>query len=75
MKKEIIEEKKTEEIKEFPFIVRVAMLKEQLVRDIKGNNLPFCVIEPILANIYNQVAEAAAKELANEMATIKKEEG
>lgn len=79
MKKEISEAEKNEraatELKELPFAVRVAMVKKEVTEAIIGHNLPACVIEPILANIYNQVAEAAAKELAAEMAAIKKEEG
>lgn len=74
MKKEISETEKTE-IKQLPIAVRVALLKKEVTEAIIGHELPPCVIEPVLANIYNQVAEAAAKELATETAAIKKEEG
>ena len=65
MKKEISETEKTE-IKQLPIAVRVALLKKEVTEAIIGHELPPCVIEPVLANIYNQVAEAAAKELATE---------
>ena len=77
MKKEISEAEKIEraetEFKEKPIAVRVAELKMNLADAITSCKLPPCLIEPIIGNVYNQVAEAAAKELAAGMAAIKKE--
>lgn len=76
MNKKIKETEKTEQkIIQKPFAVRVAEFKNDVTRAVVGHELPPCVIEPILANIYNQVAEAAAKELAAQLESIKKEEG
>lgn len=76
MKEEIKKAEKVEQkIVENPFAVRVAEFKQEVIEAIMGHNLPPCVIEPILANIYNQVAAAAEKQLEAELAAIKKEEG
>lgn len=76
MNKEINEtEKKEQKIIQKPFAVRVAEFKDDVTRAVVGHELPPCVIEPILANIYNQVAVAAQKELVTQFEAMKKEEG
>ena len=63
------------QLKEKPVAIRIAELKMELSGAISSCKLPPCVIEPILANIYNQVAAVAEKQLEAELAAIKKEEG
>ena len=75
MNKEISKAEKAEQkIIQKPFTVRVAEFKNDVTRAVVGHELPPCVIEPILANIYNQVAVAAEKELAAQLEAMKKEE-
>lgn len=79
MKNEIREAEKAireeTQLKEKPVAIRIAELKMELSGAISSCKLPPCVIEPILANIYNQVAVAAERELASQLEAIKKEEG
>lgn len=76
MKEKIIEAERAEtKIIQKPVAVRIAEFKDDITRAIMGHELPPCVIEPILANFYNQVAVAAEKELRTEIQAIKKEEG
>lgn len=63
------------QLKEKPVAIRIAELKMELSGAISSCKLPPCVIEPILANIYNQVAAAAEKELAAQLEAMEKEEG
>lgn len=52
------------QLKEKPVAVRIAEFKMALAKVIAESKLPPCVIEPILVNIYNQVATATQKELS-----------
>lgn len=60
--------------KEKPAAIRIAELKARISAAITESKLPPCVIEPIIANAYNQVVTAAEKELAEEIAEYNKEE-
>lgn len=61
--------------KEKPVAIRIAELKTKISMAVSECKLPPCVIEPIIGNIYNQVAAAAEKELAHELEEYNKEEG
>ncbi len=53
--------------------VLIAEFKENLLNAVNGSGLPAAVIEPILGNMYQQVAGIAAAQLEQEKA--KEQEG
>ena len=68
-----------EKDKTIPVCIAVNETREKLAADINSSALPPALLEPILANFYNQIAFAAEKELSAAKAklseTEKPEEG
>ena len=53
-----------EKEKTIPLCIAVNETRERIAADINASALPPALLEPILANFYNQIAFAAEKELA-----------
>lgn len=49
--------------KTIPLCIAVSETRERIAGDINSSALPPALLEPILANFYNQIAFAAEKEL------------
>lgn len=65
-----------EKEKTIPLCLAVSETREKLAADINSSALPPSLLEPILANFYNQIAFAAEKELAGaKTALSEKEDG
>lgn len=65
---------KKETPKEKTVAIRIAEFKTKISMAVNECKLPPCVIEPIIGNLYNQIAVAAEKELEHEFEKYNKKE-